>query len=517
MSQKYQTQNRPRARVAVRSDNTEFSKWLMLAFTALAFLALISMSMASMAHARGAPESFADLAERLLPSVVNISTTQIVDTAERGQQLPQLPQFPPGSPFEKFFKDFFEKNGGQPHRKRKATALGSGFIIDKSGLIVTNNHVIADADEITVILQDDTAIKAEVIGRDPKTDTALLRVKTKHPLKAVPWGNSDVTRVGDWVMAIGNPFGLGGTVTAGIVSARSRDISSGPYDDFIQTDASINKGNSGGPLFNMDGEVIGINSAIYSPPGGNGGSVGIGFSIASNLAKTVIKDLQSYGRTRRGWLGVRIQTVTPEIADSLGMKDASGALVANVSESGPAANAGIKAGDVVLEFNGSKIKKMSNLPRVVAETPINKSVNVKIWREGKVRNMKVRVGELDEKETTQVAEQAGPSKKESRSGKQVAVTELGLSVVPLTDALREQHGISSDVKGVAISKVEPGSDADDKGLQAGDVVVEVNQREVSKPSDVSRQVTNAKRAGRKSVLLLVQNGGGLHFVALKLK
>ena len=292
-------------------------QWLL---AGLVMMAIVLTALA--AHAGPAPDSFADLAERLLPSVVNISTTQTLKNPERA---PDMPQFPPGSPFEEFFKDFMEKHGGNnpDAAPRRATALGSGFIIDPSGLVVTNNHVIADADEITVILHDEQAFKAEIVGRDVKADLALLRIKTPNKLPAISLGNSDEMRVGDWVLAIGNPFGLGGTVTAGIVSARARDINAGPYDDFLQTDASINKGNSGGPLLNLKGEVIGINTAIFSP---SGGSIGIGFAIPSNLAKPVIADLQKYGKTRRGWLGVRIQSVTDEIAENLGLKDQHGAL-----------------------------------------------------------------------------------------------------------------------------------------------------------------------------------------------
>ncbi|MBU6499870.1 MAG: trypsin-like peptidase domain-containing protein, partial [Rhodospirillales bacterium] len=288
------------------------------------------------AQARPAPESFADLAARLLPGVVNVSSVQTLK-AGADNQGPDIPVFPPGSPFEQFFKDFMQRNhpnGGAPPPARRAQALGSGFIIDPSGIVVTNNHVIAGADEITVILQDGTSLKATLIGHDERADLAVLQVHSDKPLTAVPWGDSQKERVGDWVLAIGNPFGLGGSVTAGIVSARGRNIDAGPYDNFIQTDAAINKGNSGGPLFNMDGQVIGINTAIYSP---SGGSIGIGFSIPSDMARTVVDQLRKYGHARRGWLGVRIQEVTQDIADSVGLKEATGAMVAGVTEGGPAA------------------------------------------------------------------------------------------------------------------------------------------------------------------------------------
>jgi len=332
------------------------------------------------ASAHAAPDGFADLADKLQPAVVNISTTQTVKPEQHSESTtPELPQFPPGSPFEEFFKDFFNRNnphGGTGSQNQaeahKATSLGSGFIIDATGYVVTNNHVIADADSITVILHDDTNLKAELVGRDTKTDIAVLKVKTDKPLTAVAWGDSDKSRVGDWVLAIGNPFGLGGTVTAGILSARQRDINSGPYDDFLQTDASINRGNSGGPMFNMDGEVIGINTAIYSP---SGGSIGIGFAIPSSLAHEVVSELiqEPDHAVHRGWLGVRIQAVTDEIAESLGLDKAHGALVASVSDNGPAQNAGIQPGDVILTFDGKTVEDMRHLPRLVAETPSTRS------------------------------------------------------------------------------------------------------------------------------------------------
>jgi serine protease Do len=343
------------------------------------------------ALARPAPDGFADLAARLLPAVVNISTTQTVKTAERGGERsgPDMPQFPPGSPFEQFFHDFFEHGlpkGERPEiLPRHATSLGSGFVVDPAGYIVTNNHVIADADEITVILHDNTSLKAQVVGRDTKTD---------KPLTAVSWGDSDKSRVGDWVLAIGNPFGLGGSVTAGILSARQRDINSGPYDDFLQTDAPINRGNSGGPMFNMDGQVIGINTAIYSP---SGGSIGIGFAIPSTLAKAVVSELrtESDHTVHRGWLGVRIQAVTGEIAESLGLDKPRGALVASVTDNGPAETAGIQPGDVVLSFDGKPVDDMRHLPRLVAETPVNKKVPVTVWRKRKETSLEVKVGKLD--------------------------------------------------------------------------------------------------------------------------
>ena len=357
------------------------------------------------AQARGAPDSFADLAEKLAPAVVNISSLQAVQAQADRPAGPGAPNFPQGSPFEQFFHDFMEKrNQGQggsggggsnnqpdPAPHGRGQALGSGFIIDPAGFIVTNNHVIEGADEITVTLHDGTSLKAKLVGRDERMDVALLKVESDTPLPAVPFADSDGSRVGDWVLAIGNPFGLGGSVTAGIVSARGRDIRQGPYDDFIQTDAAINRGNSGGPLFNMDGEVIGINTAIYSP---SGGSIGIGFAIPANAAKVVVAQLKDFGRAKRGWLGVQIQQVSPDIAEGVGLHTPHGAMVAGVSDNGPAAAAKIRGGDIILKFNGQEVKEMRTLPRIVAETEIGKSVPVVLWRDGKEVTVQASIAEL---------------------------------------------------------------------------------------------------------------------------
>src|SRR5438874_4652038 len=410
-----------------------------------AFLIAAPAALVQPAAARPAPDSFADLAEKLLPSVVNISTTQAVKS-ERGREHsgPEVPPFPPGSPFEEFFRDFFEHGvpkGGRPEAQpRKSTSLGSGFIIDPAGYVVTNNHVIADADEITVILHDDTHLKAELIGRDTKTDIALLKVKTDKPLSAATWGDSDASRVGDWVLAIGNPFGLGGSVTAGILSARQRDIQSGPYDDFLQTDASINRGNSGGPMFNMDGQVIGIATAIYSP---SGGSIGIGFAIPSAMAKAVVAELinEPDHTVHRGWLGVRIQAVTDEIAESLGLDKARGALVASVNDNGPAQTGGVQPGDVILGFDGKPVNDMRHLPRLVAETTVGKSVPVKVWRKRQETTLQVKVGKLDE--TEQVAAQEPQKTKPSRdTGGTVSL--LGLTLSNITQELKEKFSLNDD-------------------------------------------------------------------------
>jgi serine protease Do len=464
---------------------------------ALALLAALLWPL-GIAAAKPAPDGFAELAAKLLPAVVNISTTQTIKGDKPGRPGPDLPQFPPGSPFEEFFKDFLDRNKNKPEAQpRRATSLGSGFVVDSAGLVVTNNHVIAEADEITVTLQDDTSFKAEVVGRDTKVDIALLRIKTTKPLIAVKFGDSDGTRVGDWVLAIGNPFGLGGTVTAGILSARAREINAGPYDDFLQTDASINRGNSGGPMFNMSGEVIGINTAIYSP---SGGSIGIGFAIPANLAKPVVDQLRDFGRVRRGWLGVNIQP--------------KGALIASVRDGGPAQSAGIQPGDVVLTFDGKEVTDMRRLPRIVAETPIDKGVKVTVWRKRKEHVFEVKVGELKDEE-----QQAAltPNKQQPSTEPSGTVKTLGLSLANLTPELRERFSLNEDSAGVVVVEVAPDSAASEKGMRAGDIIVEVAQEEVKSPGQISTKVDEAKKAGRKSVLLLVDRQGDLRFVALKIE
>jgi serine protease Do len=472
----------------------------------------------SPATARPAPDSFADLAAKLLPSVVNISTTQTLKTAGGGDQAgPDMPEFPPGSPFEKFFHDFLEHGmpkGDHPDLgPRKATSLGSGFIIDPGGYIVTNNHVIADADQITVILHDNTNLKATVVGRDTKTDIALLKVKTDKPLPATVWGNSDAARVGDWVLAIGNPFGLGGSVTAGILSARQRDINSGPYDDFLQTDAPINRGNSGGPMFDMGGQVIGINTAIYSP---SGGSIGIGFAIPSALAQPVVAELKDEAdhTVHRGWLGVRIQAVTDEIAESLGLVKARGALVASLSEKGPAQIAGIQPGDVILRFDGKEGDDMLHLPWLVAETPVNKTVAIVLWRKHGETAVQVKIAKLDESDQ-QVASAQNAPKKTAKTETGLVKT-LGLTLSGITSDLKDKFSLSDDAKGVVVVDVAKDSSAADRGVHPGDVIMEAAQEEVKSPQDVSSRIDEAKKSGRKSILLLVERQGDLHFVALRL-
>lgn len=452
------------------------------------------------------PASFADLAEKLLPAVVNISSTQKMEDPE---DYPELPQFPEGSPFEDFFNEFMDKRGrGGP--SAPPASLGSGFIIDaKEGYIVTNNHVIRDAEKVRVTLHNDETLDAEVIGSDEKMDLAVLKVKSDKPLTAVSFGNSDSMRVGDWVVAIGNPFGLGGTVTAGIISARQRDIQAGPYDDFIQTDASINRGNSGGPMFDLQGGVIGINTAIFSP---SGGSVGIGFAIPSALAKPVIDQIIKYGRTRRGWVGVRIQEVTPEIAESLGLEKARGALVASITPGGPAEKAGIKSGDIILTFNGQDLSDMKTLPRLVAETDIGSSAELAYWREGKEAKLTLTVGELEKAEEEGLIA-SGP--KTEAVGKEIEG--LGLTVKALSPVDRTDYAVPANAEGVLVSNIKLGSEAAEKGLMEGDVIVEINQQKVTTPEALIAIVDQAKKASRASVLLLVNGGGDMRFVALKLK
>ncbi len=479
----------------------------------MAILAFAVMIISFPASAKSAPDSFADLAERLLPAVVNISTTQVIE----GRSGPQMPQLPPGSPFEDFFKEFFDRggpNGNGQRRKRKATSLGSGFIIETrtngDSYVVTNNHVIQDADEITVILQDNSRLDATVVGRDVKTDLAVLKIKSKRKLPSVKFGDSDKSRVGDWIVAIGNPFGLGGTVTSGIISARGRDIRSGPYDNFLQTDASINRGNSGGPMFNMDGDVIGINSAIYSP---SGGSVGIGFAIPSSGAKPIVAQLIKFGEVRRGWLGVHIQAVTEEIAETLGLDKPRGALVASLIKDGPAEKSGVKTGDVILEFNDRKVPEMRKLPRIVAETEIDKPVSLTVWRDGKEVKLKVIVGQMDESEViAALDDEDAPGK----PGGDRMVDPLGVALAEITEPLRAQFKLDKEARGVVVTEVKEDSVAAEKGIRPGDLIVEVSQGEVTTPGQVTEKIDAARKEGRKRILLLIEGQTGLRFVALKI-
>ena len=484
------------------------------ALSAIAAAVLALPTIATPTLARG-PENIADVAEKVIDSVVNISTSQKVQqSSSRGGAQP-TPQLPPGSPFEEFFEEFFKNRRGQggddqtPNRSpRRVNSLGSGFIVDAAGVVITNNHVIAEADEITVILTDGTRLKADVVGRDAKTDLAVLRVKPTKPLKAVKFGDSDKVRLGEWVIAIGNPFSLGGSVTAGIVSARNRDINSGPYDDYIQTDAAINRGNSGGPLFNLDGDVIGVNTAIISP---SGGSIGIGFAVPSKVVQTVTGQLQQFGEIRRGWLGVKIQQVTDEIAESLNLKPARGALVAGIDDKGPAKPAGIEAGDVIVKFDGKDIKEMRDLPRIVADTAVGQDVEVIIVRKGKEEKKTVKLGRLDDAEKPQPAS----AKSTPPEDKSVVQKSLGLQLSNMNDELRKKFKIKDSVKGVVITGIDAASVAADKRLAPGSTIVAIEQEQMTAPADVQKKVDALKKAGKKTALLLVATAEGDNlFVAL---
>ena len=453
----------------------------------------------SLSVARAAPESFADLAEELSPSVVNISTAQNIERGEDG---------PGGSPLEDLFKDLYPR--GRPNGPRQVQSLGSGFVISADGIIVTNNHVIEEADEITVNFADGLSLEAKVIGTDPQTDLAVLKVEHDAPLNFVAFGDSDVARVGDWVLAIGNPFGFSGSVSAGIISARNRNINAGRYDDFIQTDAAINRGNSGGPLFNMDGEVIGVNTAIISP---TGGSIGIGFSVPSNLAKKIVAQLQEFGVTRRGWLGVRIQNVDEDMAEAVGLEEPKGALVADVTAGGPAETGGVQAGDVILKFDGKDVEEMRDLPRLVADTEVDKTVRVVVFRKGKTQTLKVTIGLLKEGETG-AAE--SPDTEEEVPGEGTSVDLVGMILKPLTSAAREEFGIADDVTGVLVAEVDPAGVAGGKGVRPGDVIVEVGQEPVATPAEVEARLNEAKENAKNTVLFLIQSQGDLRFVPLNI-
>lgn len=473
------------------------SLWLALAAAAVMF--------ASRAEARG-PVSVAPIAEQLVDAVVNISTSQSV----KGPGGKPLPRVPDGSPFEDLFEDFFNKRKGKGGQPRKVSSLGSGFVIDgKEGLIVTNNHVIEGADEITIVFRDGSKLKVEkVLGKDTKTDLALLKVNPTKPLKDVKFGSSENLRVGDWVMAVGNPFGLGGSVSVGIISAKQRDIQSGPYDDYLQTDAAINKGNSGGPLFNMDGEVIGVNTAIISP---TGGSIGIGFSVPSDVALVVLDQLRQFGETRRGWLGVNIQSVSEDIAPSLKVEPGRGALVASVSPGGPAEKAGIKPGDVIVRFAGKVVRSVRALPRIVAQTAHGSTVDVEVAREGKREVLAVVVGRLDE-------DAKGKKKRSSDDNlKTDQKSLLGLKVEPLTDALRKKYKYGADAKGVVVTDVATPSPAASKEIKVGQLIIEAAQEPVKNAKDIARAIAASRKSGRRAVLLRVEDGAGkLRFVALPL-
>ncbi|MFM8745715.1 MAG: DegQ family serine endoprotease [Aestuariivirga sp.] len=461
--------------------------------------------------------SVADIADRLLPAVVEITiegkAPAPVDTTEETPENNDggSPLDDPNNPFRDFFDEFMKRAPGSEPPPRM-TSMGSGFVIDPAGIIVTNNHVVEDAGTIEVHFHDDTILQAELVGRDPKTDLAVLRVKPEKPLSAVTFGDSDKLRVGEWVMAIGNPFGLGGSVSLGIVSARNRDINAGPYDDFIQTDAAINKGNSGGPLFNLKGEVMGINTAIFSP---SGGSVGIGFSVPANTAKNVVNQLIAYGETRRGWLGVKIQAVTPDIADSINLDAPRGALVSDVTPTGPAEKAGIQAGDVIVEFNGRAVNAMRDLPKIVAETPIGSKVPLKVLRKGAEVTLTAEVGRLEDGEKLADSGAGGAGEAAPAS-----VTLLGMTLSSITDDLRKEYQLDKELKGAVVTEVAKDSPAGEKRIAPGDVITEAGEQEVLGAADVRDRIEEAKKAGKSSVLLLIAKGGKaseMRFIALKVK
>ena len=461
------------------------------------FFILLILNFSSFANAKPVPESFADLAEKLMPSVVNISTTQTVRTSSN-----QFPfQFPPGSPFEEMFKEF------QRPTERQASSLGSGFIIKENGIVITNNHVIANADDI-LIKVDTKEYKAKVIGADPYMDIAVLKMETKDKFKPVKFGDSDKARVGDWVIAIGNPFGLGGTVTSGIISARNRDINLTRYDDFIQTDASINQGNSGGPLFNLKGEVVGINTAIIAP--GQAGSIGIGFAIPANAASNVIDQLENYGETRRGWLGVRIQEVTKEIAEAVELKKPEGALVASVGEKSPADKAGVKAGDIILKFDGKKIDTMRTLPKVVANTEVGKTVEIQIWRNKKLISKKLKLGRLES------SEEFKEKKSQQKKTEEFEIEKLKISVRDLNKEDISSRNLKI-TKGVVITEISSKSPL--KGqLNINDIIIEAKRTPITKSSDLKNVVDKIIKQGDKNLLLsIIDSNNRRRYIGIKLK
>ena len=466
-----------------------------------------ALSRADAPEATPFSEVFAQLAARLVGVVVNVSTTQVNSSANsKGGPESQLPA--PGAPLDEFFRDFLGEKGapGGPNLPPpRVASLGSGFIIDPSGIIVTNNHVIANAEQITVTLSDDTTLQAEVIGRDAVTDLALLKVEPKAPLPAASWGDSAKARVGDWVLAIGNPFGLGGTVTSGIISATARDIHSGPYDDFLQTDASINRGNSGGPMFNLAGEVIGINTAIFSP---SGGSIGIGFAIPSAFARPIIDQLKATGKVERGWIGARIQPVTDDLAEAVGLDKGRGAMIAGVDPASPAAQAKLQPGDVILAFDGKPIDRSRQLPRLVADTAPDTFVKLSVWRDGKDQELELKVTALNP------SRPAPPPPEPEKPKPPPSLDAFGLKLTKLTAELRKQFSLPETAKGVVITEVPQNSPGAAQGLRAGDLVVAVGHEAVTSLEEVQQKVAGAKKNGHKNALVRVEREGNTRFIAL---
>ena len=459
------------------------------------FTLFLTLSLSAQSNSKTVPASFADLAEKLMPSVVNISTTQTVVTNTN----PFPFQFPPGSPFEDMFKEF-----GTP-QERKSSALGSGFIIDEKGIVITNNHVIQDAEDIIVRVNGDEEFKAKIIGADPLSDIAVLQLETDKKFIPVAFGDSDKARIGDWVIAIGNPFGLGGTVTSGIISARNRSIGLSRYEDYIQTDASINSGNSGGPLFDMNGDVIGINTAIL----GRSGSIGIGFSIPSNSAKIVIDQLLEFGETKRGWLGVRIQDVTQEIADVEKLDEPRGALVASVADNSPSAKAGIKAGDIILEFNGVKINQMKELPAIVAKTKVGTNVKVKIWRNKKELTKNVLLGRLETSEDFKVTEKSSPVES--------TIENLKITVRKLNNEDISQRKLPNQTKGLVITKIENDSPLSNS-IEVNSIIIEAQKKKIKTANDLDQIVKEVLKSNQKTILLVIYNSQNQRrYIGVKLK
>lgn len=494
----------PQAIAVSKEQNGPATMWRVLWLGVLSLVLI----MAQVLSAQARPESLAPLADEVSPAVVNITTTTVIEGRTGPQGI-----VPEGSPFEDFFREFQDRNGGNNgNRPQRSSALGSGFVISEDGYIVTNNHVIADADEIEIEFfpgegQPKELLPAKVIGTDPNTDIALLKVEAPAPLKFVSFGDSDTARVGDWVVAMGNPLGQGFSLSAGIVSARNRELS-GSYDDYIQTDAAINRGNSGGPLFNMDGDVVGVNTAILSP---NGGSIGIGFSMASNVVSKVVLQLKEFGETRRGWLGVRIQDVSDDVAEAMGLDDAKGALVTDVPD-GPSKDAGLQAGDVILSFDGEEVENTRSLVRTVGNTEVGKTVRVVVYREGKTETLKVTLGRREDAER----EANGSTEGETEDPKVTEKELLGLSIGILTDKIRGELNLPAGTDGLVILSVNEVSEAWEKGLRAGDVITEAGQQKVATIGELEARISEAKEAGRKSLLLLVRRNGEPRFVALNL-
>jgi serine protease Do len=479
---------------------------ILVALTMSSLLAAVP-SVADVPETTPFAEVFAQLAAKLVGVVVNVSTTQAgAAPGPKGGPEAQLPG--PGAPLDEFFRDFFGEKGapsGPNPPPSRVASLGSGFIVDASGLIVTNNHVIANAEQITVTLSDDTTLQAEVIGRDAVTDLALLKVEPKAPLPAASWGDSTKARVGDWVLAIGNPFGLGGTVTSGIISATARDIHSGPYDDFLQTDASINRGNSGGPMFNLSGEVIGINTAIFSP---SGGSIGIGFAIPSAFARPIIDQLKATGKVERGWIGARIQPVTDDIAEAVGLDKSRGAMIGAIDPASPAAQAKLQPGDVIVAFDGKPIERSRQLPRLVADTAPDTVVKLSVWRDGKDQEVEIKVAALNPNRP------APPPPEPEKPRTPPSVDALGLKLTKLTAELRKQFSLSETAKGVVITEVPQNSPGAAQGLRPGDLVVAVGHDAVRSLEEMQQKVAAAKKSGRKNVLVRVEREGNTRFIAL---